>query len=501
MAVRAPLTERPPAGGGALVDFQGLAKSYGAVRALDGVDFSVAAGECVGVVGHNGAGKSTLMHVLNGGVTPDRGHLVVAGEEQQAYSAARAKALGLRCVFQELSLCPNLTVAENARVLQPSIRGFGWRRKAGRLIVDKLDEIFPGHGVSDSDLVQDLSIGRRQMVEIARAFTVTELPARVVILDEPTSSLDAHTAGQLLRYVRRSVATGIGCALISHILGEVLEACDRIIVMRDGKVVAADAARRLSRAKLVAAMGGVAGDDSRAEAHAAARERAEAPVRVSVRPPGQKDETRLVAHEGEIVGLAGLAGHGQTDCLLATFDAAMRPRAGATVHGPVAMVAGDRVSDGVFPQWSISRNIGVRSLKALRSGPLISPRLEDALADSWRQRIKIRTPDVSHPILSLSGGNQQKALFARALASDAHVVLMDDPMRGVDFGTKLEVYDLIRAEARAGRTFLWYTTETEELKNCDRAYIFRNGAIVAELERHELTEERVIHSSFGGSSP
>ena len=171
---------------------------------------------------------------------------------------ARAKALGLRCVFQELSLCPNLTVAENARVFHPAIRGFGWRRRAGRLILDKLDEIFPGHGVAPGDLVQDLSIGRRQMVEIARAFTVSEAPARLVILDEPTSSLDAHTAGQLLELCapRRS-RSGVSCVLISHILGEVLATCDRIVVMRDGKVVAADAARNFDRAKLVGAMGGV----------------------------------------------------------------------------------------------------------------------------------------------------------------------------------------------------------------------------------------------------
>src|SRR5271165_4867848 len=237
--------------GASLVDFTGVQKSYGAVRALDGVDFSLSEGECVGVVGHNGAGKSTLMHVLNGGVTPDAGCLVIAGEEQRFYSAARAKALGLRSVFQELSLCPNLTVAENARVFHPSIHGFGWRQRAGRLIGEKLDEIFPGHGVAPGDLVQDLSIGRRQMVEVARAFTVSEAPARLVILDEPTSSLDAHTAGQLLAYVRGAVAAGIACVLISHILGEVLETCDRILVMRDGKVVASDEARNFDRAKLV----------------------------------------------------------------------------------------------------------------------------------------------------------------------------------------------------------------------------------------------------------
>jgi ribose transport system ATP-binding protein len=484
--------------GAHLVDFIGVEKFYGAVRALDGVDFSMSAGECVGIVGHNGAGKSTLMHVLNGGVAPDRGRLVIAGEEERHWTSARAKALGLRCVFQELSLCPNLTVAENARVVHPAIRGFGWRGRAGRLILDKLDEIFPDHGVRTGDLVQDLTIGRRQMVEIARAFTVSDTPVRLVILDEPTSSLDQHTAGQLLAHARRSVDSGISCVLISHILGEVLSTCDRIVVMRDGKVVAADSARNFDRAKLVGAMGGVESEAPRPQPGEAVGIRGEAPIVVRVRAERQTDGLELVAREGEIVGLAGLAGHGQTDLLLAAFSMASRSRRSKVANAPVALVAGDRQSDGVFPQWSIAHNIGVRSLKQLRSGALLSPRREDALADAWRRRIKIRTPDVHHNILSLSGGNQQKALFARALASDARIVLMDDPMRGVDYGTKLEVYDLIRAEAQAGRTFLWYTTETEELKNCDRVYVFRNGAVVAELSRDELSEERVIHSSFAG---
>jgi ribose transport system ATP-binding protein len=485
---------------GALIDFVGVEKSYGAVRALDGADFSLAPGECVGVVGHNGAGKSTLMHVLNGGVAPDRGRLFVGGEDQPRWGSARARALGLRSVFQELSLCPNLTVAENARVVHPAIQGFGWRRRAGRLILDNLDEIFPGHGVRPGDLVQDLSIGRKQMVEIARAFSVSNAPARLIILDEPTSSLDAHTAGQLLAHVRRSVESGVSCVLISHILGEVLSACDRIVVMRDGKVVVADVAHNFDRAKLVGAMGGIEPESPAAQATVASAARGETPVMVRMRPKRQTDDRELVAHEGEIIGLAGLAGHGQTDLLLATFSAASHSRAGATVSAPVALVAGDRQSDGVFPGWSIAHNIGVRSLKKFRSGPLLSPRLEDELAEAWRERIKIRTPDVHNNILSLSGGNQQKALFARALASDARIMLMDDPMRGVDFNTKLEVYDLIRAEAQRGRTFLWYTTEVDELKNCDRAYVFRNGAIVAELARDELNEEQVIHSSFAGAA-
>jgi len=406
-----------------------------------------------------------------------------------------AQRLGIRCVFQELSLCPNLTVAENARVLPPSIAGWGWRRRAGKLIVDKLDEIFPDHGIAPDAVVGDLPIGKRQMIEVARAFTITKDPLHLVILDEPTSSLDSHTAKQLLSHVRRVVGTGASCVLISHLLGEILAYSDRIVVMRDGVVVAADRASGFNRDKLVTAMGGAAASKMRSVAEATVPRRT-TPVRVRARLATQRGGIEFLAHEGEIVGLAGLSGHGQTALLLSIFNGARRRVSGIDVTDPVALIAGDRQSDGIFPLWSIAENIGIRSIRVLRSGLLISSELEDRLAESWQKRINIRTPDMRNNILSLSGGNQQKALFARALGSEAKIVLMDDPMRGVDISTKLEVYDLIRAEGNAGRTFLWYTTEMEELENCDRVYVFRNGRIVADLRRGELTEERVIHSSF-----
>jgi ribose transport system ATP-binding protein len=476
-----------------IIELSGVAKHYGAVRALDGVDFLVGAGECIGLVGHNGAGKSTLMHILAGTGTPDQGQITINAALQTDYSVQRAQRLGVRCVFQELSLCPNLTVAENARASHAALKGFGWNRRAAALIIGKLDEIFPGHGIDPNEVVGDLPIGKRQMVEVARAFTLTDAPLQLVILDEPTSSLDAHTAAQLLTYVRNSIAAGVSCILISHLLGEILETADRIVVMRDGKVVASDAATAFSRDRLVATMGGAARERA---VPAAAIDREQGAVMVSARPAGQDSTTELVAREGEIIGLAGLAGHGQTRLLLDIFD--MRPGRGGglSVAAPVALVAGDRQTDGIFPLWSIADNIGIRSLDKLRRGLLLSRQLETGMADNWRQRIGIRTPDLDNNILSLSGGNQQKALFARALGSDARIILMDDPMRGVDIGTKLEVYDLIREEARQGRTFLWYTTETDELDNCDRVYVFRNGRIVAALDRSELTEEKVIQSSF-----
>lgn len=482
----------------AIVRLDGVEKYFGAVQALGGVDFDVRAGECVGLVGHNGAGKSTLMNIIAGTGTPDAGEIRINGTVEPGYSILRARARGIRCVFQELSLCPNLTVAENTRVAHAALSARGGHRRAAGMITAMLDEIFPGHGIAADDVVSDLSISKRQMVEVARAFTVTTDPLLLVILDEPTSSLDAHTATQLLHFVRRRLASGVSCVLISHLLGEILENCDRIVVMRDGKVVANDGARAFDRNLLVAAMGG-AELHATAEPVAAVRDLAGQQLMVDARRQ-VKDSVNLVARQGEIIGLAGLAGHGQTRMLLDVFDAAGRAggntRGGIRVSAPVALVAGDRQTDGIFPLWSIAQNITVRSLGRLRRGIFLAPDREADMARTWQERIGIRTPDMTNNILSLSGGNQQKALFARALGSDARIILMDDPMRGVDIGTKLDVYGLIRDEASRGRTFLWYTTETEELSNCDRVYVFRNGRIVSELARGELTEHKVIQSSF-----
>jgi ribose transport system ATP-binding protein len=182
--------------------------------------------------------------------------------------------------------------------------------------------------------------------------------------------------------------------------------------------------------------------------------------------------------------------------LVRIFHSAGRRGRDAGVREPAALIAGDRQTDGIFPLWSVAKNIGIGSLAGMLKGILIDPRQEKSFADLWRERNGIRTPDTDNNIQSLSGGNQQKALFARALGSKAGVVLMDDPMRGVDIGTKQEVYGMIREEADKGRTFIWYTTEMDELVNCDHVYVFRNGRIVASLARDEMSEEKVLQSSF-----
>lgn len=477
-----------------LVHLDGVAKSFGAVRALSSVDFRIDAGQCVGLVGHNGAGKSTLMNILAGTLVTDTGRILIeASDLTGRYDVSTAGAQGMRCVFQELSLCPNLSVAENARIMHPALKGFGWRRRAAALILDRLDAIFPGHGIDPDAIVGDLSIARRQMVEIARAFSVSDNRVKLVILDEPTSSLDAVLAGQLLAYVRNFVAEGGAVVLISHLLGEILSTADRIVVMRDGRVVADRPARDFNRNSLVETMGSMVREEAGA---AAASKRTKGGALVDALPARQPDGRKLTAHRGEIVGLAGLGGHGQTEMLFRIFEGASRRIAGVTVAEPVAVVAGDRQADGVFPLWSITDNMSIASLKTMTRRALIKTSREKAMAEEWRRRIAIRTEDVDNPLLSLSGGNQQKVLFARALGSPASIILMDDPMRGVDIGTKQEVYAMLRSEAEKGRTFLWYTTEMDELRHCDHVYVFREGRIVADLPRSELTEERVLQSSF-----
>ncbi len=485
---------RPP-----LVELKGVARRFGAVQALRTADLEVRPGEVLSLVGHNGAGKTTLMNVLAGTLAPDEGAIRVDGQDLTGgYDVRVANARGIRCVFQELSLCANLTVVENLRLMHASLRGPGWRRRAAALIGGTLDKVFPGHGIDLHQPVGLLPIGQRQMVEIARAFTGTGQPLRLVILDEPTSSLDARAARQLLEHTRREAAQGLACVFISHRLAEVLEHSDRTVVMRDGSTVASAVTADLSRDQLVELMGSEAGLGPE-EAAAAAQEAGPATLRV--RLEGRGGEVPIEVRAGEVVGLAGLAGHGQRRALQAIFAAAGRRTAHLEVQGSVAYVSGDRQTDGVFPLWSVGENTTISLLARVARLGVVDGRRAREIAETWWRRLAIRSPSVETPIMALSGGNQQKVLVARAFASGADIVLLDDPLRGVDVGTKNELFEHVRHEARQGRCFVWYTTENEELVHCDRVYVFYDGSITDRIPRRELTEERVLRSSFATSLP
>lgn len=485
-----------------LIELTGIAKQFGAVNALDGVDLRIGVGETIGLCGHNGAGKSTLMNILSGAMPADAGTIRVAGTDVSAeYDVGRSHALGIRCVFQEFSLCPNLRVFENVRVTHSALQGFGWRNRARKLASDKLNAIFPHSGIDVERPVGELSIAERQMVEIARAFTVTETPVRLVILDEPTSSLDSTATEQLMRYVAAARRQGVATILISHRLDEILENAGRAVVMRDGHIVGEGQASQLSHEQLVEMMGVVSEAAELHEVSPAVRA-PDRPIRVAIRP-NEIQKFDFVVRTGDIVGLAGLGGHGQRDLLQRIFAASHTANRSSDIRvdGTIAYVSGDRQLEGIFPLWSVGENTTIGLLKRLTRRGLIALRREMALAEDWCTKISIRTPSVSEPILSLSGGNQQKVLVARAFATEADIVLFDDPLRGVDIGTKRELYEHVRRQAAEnGRCFAWYTTENHELVNCDRVYVFYRGQITDEIERAELTEERVIRSSFQSSS-
>jgi ribose transport system ATP-binding protein len=481
------------AGEAFLLSLQGISKAFGPVVALKAIDLALGRGELLGLIGHNGAGKSTLMNVLMGVVLPDGGTMtidgaVVAGDNHPA----RAHALGIRCVFQELSLCPNLNAMENTLVVHHSLGGFGWEKRTRRLIGGVLDEIFPGNRIDVRAPISDLPIGERQMIEIARAFTETDSPAKIIILDEPTSSLDAAAAEQLLQYLRRAAASGRACILITHKLNEVLNHTQRIVVMKDARVVADMPAAGLSRDRLFELMGAVAREET---APAGAPVDGECRIEIS----GADGAPALHVQAGEVVGLAGLAGHGQKEVLRRIYRAA---RTGSDrscrVAGAAAYVSGDRQREGVFPLWSIGLNISLASMRRLAHWGFIDPAEEASLAEGWRQKVGIQSSSADQSILALSGGNRQKALVARAFATTSEIILFDDPTRGVDIGTKRELYDQIRAAAGNGRSFLWYTTENDELFLCDRIYVFHERKVVDVIEREELTEERLIRASFEG---
>lgn len=485
--------ERREARAASLLSLRSVSKSFGPVEALKSVDLQLDRGEFLGLIGHNGAGKSTLMNVLMGVVLPDGGSVLLDGRTVgDDNHPARAHALGIRCVFQELSLCPNLNAMENTLVVHPGLGGFGWEKRTAALIAAVLGDIFPGNRIDLRLPVSDLPIGERQMIEIARAFTESDSPPKIVILDEPTSSLDSTAAAQLLAFLRRAALRGCACILITHKLNEVLDHTQRIVVMKDARVVADVPAAGLSRDRLFELMGAVARPET---APAGVPFRGERRIEVE----GPAGTPALQVQAGEVIGLAGLAGHGQKETLRRIYRAARTGKdRGCRVDGAAAYVSGDRQREGVFPLWSIALNISLASIRKLAHGGFIRAAEEAALAERWRQKIGIRSAGAGQSILALSGGNRQKALVARAFATDSEIILFDDPTRGVDIGTKRELYDQIRAAAATGRSFLWYTTENDELFLCDRVYVFHQRKVVDVVERAELTEERLIRASFAG---
>ncbi|MBP7494543.1 MAG: sugar ABC transporter ATP-binding protein [Spirochaetales bacterium] len=496
-----------------LVEVQNLGKNFLHSQALKDVNLQIVQGEILGIVGHNGAGKSTLVNILIGAFPPTTGSIIINHHViPPGYTVHLAHKMGIRAVFQELSLCPNLTVVENLRVFHPELNGRNWKQRASDFIMNMLDAVFPDHGIQPDNVVEDLPLSQRQMLEIAKAFTVINQPLRLIILDEPTSALDSKRTGQLIQYLKTLQGKEMSCIYISHLLDEVLACTQRIVVMKDGRNVGILPTPEASRQKIIELMGeakvsadpgvrvvSIQGQAAGTESRKGSPEKKASGIvpqgSYVIKPRTEQGTPFFYVQKGEIVGLAGLAGHGQTKLLLDLFD--FRNNQEYEIKDSVTFIPGDRQIDGIFPVWSIVKNITVQIYKKLRTKLFfIDTKKEYQIGEKWRSIVDIKSTSLSDNILSLSGGNQQKVLFARCLESAAPLVLMDDPTRGVDVGTKEEIYKLILQEKKGGKSFVWYTTEIDELKYCDRVYVFKAGKIIAEHSGAEATEEEILKSSF-----
>lgn len=479
-----------------LVHVSGATKSYGPTKALTGVTLDIHAGEVLGVVGHNGAGKSTLMRALSGIETIDDGVLQVAG----ASEPSGAGFAGVRMAFQEGSLAPELTVYENIYLSSSAwIRERRWGKAASRCASERLSEIFPDQTIHPADYVDDLTLAERQMVEIARATLADDM--RLLILDEPTESLSGGAVDHLYDHVRRLRASGHAIILVSHRLQEILSVCDRVAVLKDGAVVSIHPADSVTEQDLFLAMGGeVAVDHADAGAAVAAQDPAQSRIMVDVPMLTVSGaETRIVAHKGEVIGLAGISGQGQEEVL----DRLWRRNPDVQVSSALAYVPGDRQRSGILPIWDVARNLTITALPRLGRKGIRQKAAEDSLVSEWIERLKI-LGGAGTAITALSGGNQQKVIVARAFASDADTILLDDPFRGVDVHTKVELYQLIRSEAQKGRTIIWYSSENSEMQHCDRAYVLRADRVAGALQAPDISDERIITLSFaatGGAFP
>ncbi|TCK30893.1 ribose transport system ATP-binding protein [Ancylobacter aquaticus] len=502
----APLNLSPAGAGtdiGALhapvVRLSGICKAFGPTRANDGVDLVVASGEVLGLVGGNGAGKSTLMRVLCGVTRADAGSLQIRGVEiaPDLYDTTLAQTGGIRIVHQELSLCDNLSVAENFFLEAPeAARALpGWRRTYRARARAALDEVFPDHGISVDARVAHLQIGQRQMVEIARAVATPQV--RLVILDEPTSSLGLERSRQMRAFIKARALQGLAFIFISHKLQEVVDIAHRVLVLRNGRSVWSGPAVEASVAALVQAMGGASESvmRGRRDARPAIGEGARDLVRLSgalVAPLGRD----VVLRAGEVVGLAGLEGSGQRDLLHRLHR---RPGMGISRNGDASFVSGDRQKEGVFPLWSVLSNIALGRLEGRAPLGLVHDGQERAAARAAAEKLKLDPARFDSPILDLSGGNQQKALVARALVGEADTILFDDPTRGVDVAAKEDFYALIGSVTRAGRLVIWHSTEDIEFLECDRVLVFAGGRIVRELVGADITEQAIVDASFAST--
>jgi len=489
----------------------GVSKRYGGITALSDVCFSAARGSIHAILGENGAGKSTLMKTLAGVVRPDTGAVRLDGRELRMTGPAQALDEGIVCIFQELSLIPDLSVADNIVISNPPTRFGMIDRKAQQAIAMEALERAGGGDIHPMELVKNLPLSRRQIVEIAKALA---RKPRVLILDEATSALTAADVETVFGVLRRLRSEGIALLYISHRMHEIAELADDCTVFRNGRKIATYPAGSKTDDEVVELMIGRE-YNSVFPPKAANVDHAATPV-LAARNLGwmqRLNGVSLTARAGEVVGLGGLDGQGQRELLLALFgvlrgvngevliDGVRRsisnPRMAKARDIGMALIPEDRKTEGLMLPMSVRDNLSFAAMSQISRGGIVDRKAESAAIDRMMKLLAIKAASPAIPVASLSGGNQQKVVIAKWLMVGPRIILLNDPTRGIDVGTKQEIYALLRQLAAEGAAIILYSTDYDELIGCcDRVLVLYDGAVKRELVGAEITEHALIASAL-----
>lgn len=495
-----------------VLEMRNIHKSFPGVRALQAVDFTLCEGEIHALMGENGAGKSTLIKVLTGVYEKDEGEIYLKGLDKPAVIKAPhdAQELGISTVYQEITLCPNLTVAENMYIGRGKEKLTNWKK-----INADADRMLENLGIpaKATQQLSDCSIAIQQMVAIARA---VDMDCKVLILDEPTSSLDESEVEKLFGLMRDLKARGVGIIFVTHFLDQVYEVCDKITVLRDGQLVGEYVIEDLPRVKLVAKMLGKELNDmadikQETEGYKGPDERV-------IEAEGLQSDAGIKPFDfyikkGEVNGFTGLLGSGRSECVRAIFSADRVTGGTVKKNGKpvkitkpldamkngIAYLPEDRKMDGIVGDLSVRDNI-ILAAQVLRGFFRPFTKAEaNKFADEYIRLLEIKTASANTPIKSLSGGNQQKVILARWLLTHPEYLILDEPTRGIDIGTKVEIQKLVLKLASEGMSVTFISSETDEmLRTCSRLIVMRDRRVVGELSGDELNQVKVMETIAGG---
>lgn len=498
-----------------ILSMQGIGKEFLGVKALQNVNFTLRSGEIHALMGENGAGKSTLIKVLTGVYELDSGKILMGDSQEPVLnrSPQDAQKNGISTVYQEITLCPNLTVAENLFIgREPRRFGFiDWKtmNKKSRELLKRFDI-----EVSPTSQLDDCSIAIQQMIAIARA---VDTNCKVLILDEPTSSLDEEEVSRLFELMRRLKANGVGIIFVTHFLEQVYEVCDKITVLRNGELVGEYVTSELPRVQLVARMMGKDFDDLAdiKSSHQKMKESQADPMIEAdmLGHTGTIKPFNLTIHKGEVIGFTGLLGSGRSE-LVRSIYGADKPDTGklkiegkeVKINAPIdaikmgmSYLPENRKRDGILADLSVKENIILALQARLGMFHPISRKKMDEFADKYIDLLQIKTASRETPIKSLSGGNQQKVIIGRWLLTEPKFLILDEPTRGIDIGTKTEIQKLVLDLADQGMSVAFISSEIEEmLRTCSRMVVLRDGSKVGELSGEELNQHTIMNTIAGG---